>query len=64
VTGTVRLCRDPDDDILIETARAGRADELVTRDDDLKSDWDLVQLLHSEGIEVVSVTRFLRALNA
>ena len=34
VAGTVRLCRDPDDDLLIEAARVG----LVTRDDDLKSD--------------------------
>jgi len=39
VTGAMQLCRDPDDDIVIETARNGRADALVTRDDDLKSDW-------------------------
>ena len=62
ITGSVQLCRDPDDDMVIETARNGRADVLVTRDDDLKVDWDLVQLLLTEGIQVLSVTRFLAAL--
>lgn len=62
VTGTVQLCRDPDDDIVIETARAGRADALATRDDDLKRDWDLVQILLAEGIQVLSVRQFLAAL--
>lgn len=37
VTGAVRICRDPDDDMVIETALAGKADVLVTRDDDLKA---------------------------
>lgn len=62
VTGTVQLCRDPDDDIVIETARTGRADALATRDDDLKRDWDLVQILLAEGIQVLSVRQFLAAL--
>lgn len=62
VTGDVRLCRDPDDDMVIEAARVGRAEALVTRDDDLKRDWDLVQILLAEGIQVLSVTRFLKAL--
>ena len=35
VTGSVRICRDPDDDAVVETALNGRADALVTRDDDL-----------------------------
>ena len=62
VAGAVRLCRDPDDDVVIETARNGLADALVTRDDDLKSDWDLVQLIAGRGTHVLSVTRFLAAL--
>ncbi len=62
VTGGVHLCRDPEDDIVIETARNGRAEALVTRDDDLKSDWDLVKLLAADGIDVLSVRRFLAAL--
>jgi len=62
VTGTVHLCRDPDDDVVIETARTGAAQAMVSRDDDLKRDWDLIQLLAAEGIEVLSVRQFLARL--
>ena len=62
VTGTVHLCRDPDDDVVIETARTGAAKAMVSRDDDLKRDWDLIQLLAAEGIEVLSVRQFLARL--
>ena len=62
VAGTVHLCRDPDDDVVIETARNGAANTMVSRDDDLKRDWDLVQLLAAEGIEVLSVRQFLARL--
>lgn len=64
VRGIVHLCRDPDDDVVIETAQNGRADALATRDDDLKRDWDLVRLLRAEGIQVLSVRQFLDALAA
>ena len=30
-----RICRDPDDDVVLATALAGRADLIVTGDDDL-----------------------------
>ena len=33
----IRLCRDPDDDFLLETAVSGKADYLVSGDDDLLS---------------------------
>lgn len=62
VAGTVHLCRDPDDDVVIETARAGAAQAMVSRDDDLKHDWDLIKLLAAEGIEVLSVRQFLARL--
>lgn len=62
VSGTIRICRDPDDDVVLETAQNGGADALVTRDDDLKSDWDLIQLLATQGTQVLSVRRFLAAL--
>ena len=62
VTGTVHLCRDPDDDMVIDTARNGRASALVTRDDDLKRDRDLVQILLAEGIQVLSVSQFVKAI--
>jgi uncharacterized protein len=35
VRGIVKICRDPDDDKLLETALLGRADCLVTGDQDL-----------------------------
>lgn len=35
VSGTLRLCRDPDDDKILETAQEGKADCLLTGDKDL-----------------------------
>ncbi len=64
VTGSVQLCRDPDDDVVIETALNGHADALVTRDDDLKGVAGLAVALASEGVSVVTVRHFLAALDA
>jgi uncharacterized protein len=61
-TGLLRLCRDPNDDMVIETAVLGRADTLVSRDDDLKADAQLVRVLETGGIEVLTVRRFLEKL--
>lgn len=58
-SGAVRLCRDPRDDVVIETALAGHAAILVSRDDDLKGDADLVRHLTERGVTVLSVQRFL-----
>jgi putative PIN family toxin of toxin-antitoxin system len=62
VLGTVDLCRDPDDDVVIETAQNGHADVLVTRDDDLKADVELVAALTTRGVSVLTVRRFLAIL--
>jgi putative PIN family toxin of toxin-antitoxin system len=62
VTGTMKLCRDPDDDVVLETAIAGGAKYLVTRDDDLKRDLDLIRQMKEHGVRVVSVSRFLATL--
>ncbi|MFI5395673.1 MAG: putative toxin-antitoxin system toxin component, PIN family [Candidatus Binatia bacterium] len=59
VAGTMRLCRDPDDDVVLETAIAGGAKYLVTRDDDLKRDLDLIRQMKEHGVQVMSVSRFL-----
>lgn len=64
VTGSVHLCRDPDDDIVLETAFRGKADTMVSRDEDIKGDVELGKLLQVAGIEVLSVARFLAALEA
>lgn len=63
VTGIVRLCRDPDDDAVIETAFRGEADALVTRDDDLKGALDIVTILEAAGVRVLTVRRFLALLD-
>lgn len=63
LTGSIRLCRDPDDDVVLETALVGQADVVVSRDEDIKGDEDLVRLLNESGVEVLSVSRFLSALD-
>jgi len=63
VTGTVRVCRDPDDDMVIETAINGHADVLVSRDDDLKRSPEVAETLAEHRIQVLSVQQFLNALH-
>lgn len=61
--GTLRLCRDPDDDRILETAVTGRVHYLISRDDDLKRDPDLIEHLVTRGVRIVSVARFLELLD-
>lgn len=56
-------CRDADDDAVIETAVRSGATLLVTRDDDLKGDSDLVDRLALQGVGVLTVRRFLDLLD-
>jgi uncharacterized protein len=60
--GKLQLCRDPDDDFLLETAIQGNAHYAVSRDDDIKRDLDLIAHLQRRGVEVVSVAKFLEVL--
>ena len=62
VTGKMKLCRDPDDDVQLEAAIAGAAKYLVTRDDDIKRDLGLMREMKRHNIQVLSVSRFLAAL--
>ena len=64
ITGTFRLCRDPDDDAFLEMAVRGKAHYLVSRDDDLKRDPELIAHLATFGVSVISVARFLELLDA
>ena len=59
VSGAVQVCRDPDDDVVIETAFRGRANALVSRDDDLKNADEVTTYLEESSIKVLSVRRFL-----
>jgi putative PIN family toxin of toxin-antitoxin system len=60
--GTLRLCRDPRDDVVLETAVLGGATYAVSRDDDLKRDLDLLEQMQTRGVAVVSVRQFLGLL--
>jgi putative PIN family toxin of toxin-antitoxin system len=62
-TGAVRECRDPDDDLILETALVGQAQYAVTRDDDIKRDRDLIEHLRAHGVTVLSVQQFLDKLD-
>lgn len=62
LSGRLHLCRDPDDDQILETAFLGGAQLLVSRDDDLKRDVDLIYQMQNHGVEVLSVRRFLERL--
>jgi predicted nucleic acid-binding protein len=60
--GVLKICRDPDDDEILEAAILGKAQYLVTRDDDLKRDLDLIKMARGNRVRVVSVRQFLRRL--
>ena len=62
--GALQVCRDPDDDEILEAAILGKAQYLVTRDDDLKRDLDLIKMARRNRVRVVSVRKFLRRLSA
>ena len=54
-TGAIQLCRDEKDDVMLETAILGHAHYIVSRDDDIKRDLNLIAHLHEHNIEVVTV---------
>jgi len=58
VSQSLTVCRDPKDDKFLETAMAGRADVIVSGDE------DLLVLDPFEGIPIVSPAEFLRSLDA
>ena len=62
-SGTLELCRDKDDNFILETAIYGRVEYLVTRDDDLKFDLNVSDFLLKNGIAVISVSKFLSVLS-
>jgi putative PIN family toxin of toxin-antitoxin system len=62
-TGAIQLCRDKKDDVMLETAILGRAHYIVSRDDDIKRDLNLIAYLHEHNIEVVTVAQFLKLLD-
>lgn len=63
LSGDIAICRDKDDNVVIETAIKGQADFLVTRDDDIKSDKTVSSFLKKYGISVISTAKFLAHIN-
>lgn len=59
-----RVCRDPDDDLLIETALIGRASVIVTGDSDLIDDPAVSKFLGDAGIRVLEPFEFIGVLPA
>jgi putative PIN family toxin of toxin-antitoxin system len=57
-TRQIRRCRDPNDDKFLELSVAGRAELLVSGDDDLQS------LDPFEGVRILSPAAFLERLSA
>ncbi len=62
VSGKFKLCRHPSDDSILETEVIGGAKYLVTRDDDIKRDINLIKQMQSHGVKVVTVQIFLELL--
>jgi uncharacterized protein len=60
--GDVTVCRDADDNMVIETAIKGQAAYIVTRDDDIKHDKKVSDHLSQYKISVVTIANFLSIL--
>lgn len=63
LSGDVAVCRDKDDNLIIETAIKGKAAFLVTRDDDIKFDREVSVFLLQHGVSVISLAKFLSTLS-
>ena len=59
ISGELHLCRDARDDMLLETAIVGGATHIVSRDEDITRDLELVTQLEKWRIKAVTVNRFL-----
>lgn len=64
LAGSVKLCRDPDDDMVIETCIEGQAEILVSRDEDLTRAPEVAETLASHGVRVLTVAQFVAWLEA
>lgn len=60
--GNVTLCRDPNDDIVIETAIRGSVEALVAEDKDLTDDVNVRAALGVLGTRVFTLAQFLDEL--
>jgi uncharacterized protein len=63
LNGNIDVCRDKDDNLILETAIKGRVNFIVTRDDDIKFDKKVSDFLNKYGILIASVAKFLSLIN-
>ena len=63
ISGDITICRDSDDNLIIETAIKGKAAFLVTRDDDIKFDKVVSPFLLPYGVSVITIAKFLALIN-
>jgi len=62
ISGELAVCRDPDDDAVIETAIRGNADVLVSGDKDLTDAPEVTEVLAEAGVRILTVARFVKEL--
>jgi uncharacterized protein len=62
IGGEVDICRDADDNAVIETAVAGKATYLVTGDKDITDDENVLSFLSKHGVEATSLSDFLSVI--
>jgi putative PIN family toxin of toxin-antitoxin system len=51
--GDLNICRDPDDNEILEAAINGSVQYLVTRDDDLKRDLELIKMARRNSLTIL-----------
>ena len=62
LSGNINICRDKDDNFIIETAIKGNVRYLVSRDDDIKLDQGVSNFLSQYGVSVITVKNFLKLI--
>jgi uncharacterized protein len=62
LAGDIQVCRDPEDNGVIETAIKGHAAYIVTRDDDIKFDKSVEAFLAQNNITPILTARFLKII--
>jgi putative PIN family toxin of toxin-antitoxin system len=62
LSGDIEVCRDPEDNSVIETAINGHAAYIVSRDDDIKFDKSVAAFLSQNNVIPISTARFLQLI--
>lgn len=63
LAGMVKICRDPNDNAVLETAILANADYLITGDKDIKTP-GLVTHLEEHGVKIIPVSKYVLQLGS